>query len=314
MFGNEGLVVLDGDSRPLKSLFRDAMQRDIIDQVNKPLVDATNEGLESLGYKTQVFCRDINFFYLENGVRSRIEKSGDKFNVVDTNLSFSSDQIRKLIQDEPEKFSPNVILRPLYEETILPNLAYVGGPAEVIYWLQLKEVFGQAGVPFPMLMPRNFGLIVDHEINRKFSKTGLELKDLFEEKNFLFNHWVLKNSLRNLTVGAERAEVSKIFDQLRERASSLDKSLAPFVAAEGQRTLNSLEKIERNLVRAEKRLHADKFRQIENVKDALFPNDSLQERYDNFLNFYQQDAHFIQKLLDFFDPFDFQFHILRYTA
>jgi len=94
----------------------------------------------------------------------------------------------------------------------------------------------------------------------------------------------------------------------------LDKSLAPFVAAEGQRTLNSLEKIERNLVRAEKRLHADKFRQIENVKDALFPDDNLQERYDNFLNFYQQDAHFIQKLLDFFDPFDFQFHILRYTA
>ncbi|HEX6227246.1 MAG TPA: bacillithiol biosynthesis BshC, partial [Chryseolinea sp.] len=161
---------------------------------------------------------------------------------------------------------------------------------------------------------RNFGLIVGHEINRKFLKTGLELKDLFEEKNYLFNHWVLKNSLRNLTVGAEREQVSQIFDQLRERASSLDKSLAPFVAAEGQRTLNSLEKIERNLVRAEKRLHADKFRQIENVKDALFPNENLQERTDNFLNFYQQDPHFLQKLLDYLDPFDFQFYILRYTT
>ena len=313
LFGTEGVVILDGDARPLKGLFRDEMKRDIIDGINKPIVDATNEGLENLDYKTQVFCRGINFFYLENGVRNRIEKVEDKFRVVDTNLSFSTEQINKLIQDEPEKFSPNVILRPLYEETILPNLAYVGGPAEVIYWLQLKEMFRHAGVPFPILMPRNFALIMDHEINRKFSKTGLELKDLFEEKNFLFNHWVLKNSLRNLTVGAERAEVSKIFDQLRERASSLDKSLAPFVAAEGQRTLNSLEKIERNLVRAEKRLHADKFRQIENVKDALFPNESLQERYDNFLNFHQQDPHFIQKLLDFFDPFDFQFNILRYT-
>jgi bacillithiol biosynthesis cysteine-adding enzyme BshC len=313
LFGREGLVVLDGDSRSLKSLFRDAMEGDIVDQVNKSLVDATNAALESLGYKTQVYCRDINFFYLENGIRSRIERGDNEFKVIDTNLSFSTEQIKKLIQDEPEKFSPNVILRPLYEETILPNLAYVGGPAEVIYWLQLKDVFKQAGVVFPILMPRNFGLIVGHDINRKFSKTGLELKDLFEEKNFLFNHWVLKNSLRNLTVGAERAEVSKIFDQLRERASSLDKSLAPFVAAEGQRTLNSLEKIERNLVRAEKRLHADKFRQIENVKDALFPNDNLQERSDNFLNFYQQDPHFIQKVLDYFDPFDFQFHILRYT-
>lgn len=157
-------------------------------------------------------------------------------------------------------------------------------------------------------------MIMDHEINRKFSKTGLELKDLFEEKNYLFNHWILKNSVRNLTVGAERAEVTRIFDQLRERASSLDKSLAPFVAAEGQRTLNSLEKIERNLVRAEKRLQADKFRQIENVKDALFPGGGLQERTENFLTFYQQDPHFIQKLLDYFDPLDFQFNVLRYSV
>ena len=234
--------------------------------------------LKTWGIKRRFFAGISIFFTWKMVFVTGSRKSDNEFKVIDTDLSFSSDQIKKLIQEEPEKFSPNVMLRPLYEETILPNLAYVGGPAEVIYWLQLKEVFGHAGIPFPMLMPRNFGMIVDHEINRKFSKTGLELKDLFEEKNYLFNHWVLKNSSRNLTVGAERAEVSKIFDRLRERASSLDKSLAPFVAAEGQRTLNSLEKIERNLVRAEKRLHEDKFRQIENVKDALFPNDSLQER------------------------------------
>lgn len=313
LFGSEGLIVLDGDSRSLKSLFREAMEKDIFDAANKSIVDTTNAGLEALGYKTQVFCRDINFFYLDHGVRGRIEKKGDEYKVVDTDLSFSGDAIKSLIQEEPEKFSPNVILRPLYQETILPNLAYVGGPAEVIYWLQLKEVFNQAAVPFPILMPRNFGMIISHEINRKFSKTGLELKDLFEEKNYLFNHWLLKHSVRNLTVGAERAEVTKIFDQLRDRVSALDKSLAPFVAAEGQRTLNSLEKIERNLVRAEKRVHADKFRQIENVKDALFPGDGLQERSDNFLNFYQQDPHFIKKLLNYFDPLDFQFNILIYT-
>jgi len=314
LFGSEGLLVLDADSRSLKQLFRDDMRRDILEQSYKPVVDVTNTGLEELGYKTQVFCRDINFFYLDNGVRSRIEKDGDQYKVIDTGLSFSLEEIKKLIQDEPEKFSPNVILRPLYQEAILPNLAYIGGPAEVIYWLQLKEVFSRAGVPFPIVMPRSFGMIMDHEINRKFTKTGLELKDLFEEKNYLFNHWVLKNSVRNLTVGQEREEVTRIFDQLRERASSLDKSLAPFVAAEGQRTLNSLEKIERNLVRAEKRLQADKFRQIENVKDALFPGGGLQERTDNFLAFYQQDPHFIQKLLDYFDPLDFQFNILRYSA
>ena len=196
---------------------------------------------------------------------------------------------------------------------ILPNLAYVGGPAEVIYWLQLKEVFDHFNTPFPMLMPRNFGMVMDHETARKFSKTGLELKDLFEEKNYIFNHWVLKHSPRNLTIGAERTEINKIFELLKERAESIDKTLSPFVGAEGKRATNSLEKIERKLLRAEKRLHSDKLRQIEAVKDALFPNGSLQERTDNYLNFYQRDPEFIQRLLETFDPFDFQFNILAYS-
>ncbi len=313
LFGGEGLIVLDGDSRSLKGLFKRQMLSDIMNGTNKPIVDATNTDLEGLGYKPQVFCREINFFYLDNGIRNRIERHDDNFKVVDTDLSFTEAEIKKLVDEEPEKFSPNVILRPLYQETILPNLAYVGGPAEVIYWLQLTGVFKDAEVVFPIIMPRNFAMIMDHEINRKFAKTGLEIKDLFEEKNYLFNHWVLKHAVRNLTVGGERVEIEKIFDHLGERASQLDTSLAPFVAAERQRALNSLEKIERNLIRAEKRLHDDKFRQIEHVKDSLFPNGELQERFENFLAFYQQDPHFIQRLLDNFDPFDFQMHVIRYS-
>jgi bacillithiol biosynthesis cysteine-adding enzyme BshC len=312
LFGSEGVVVLDPDSRALKILFKTVMRKDILENVNKPLVERTNASLERLGYKTQIFCRDINFFYLDHEVRARIEKKDDRFKVIDTDLSFSRDEMERLIEEEPEKFSPNVILRPLFQEVILPNLAYIGGPAEVIYWLQLKEVFTYFGALFPILLPRNFGMIVNAEMDRKFSKTGLEFKDLFEEKNYLFNHWVLKNAPRNLTVGVERATVAKVFDELKERAVTIDRSLAPFVAAQGQRALNSLEKIERKLIRAEKRLHTDKFRQIDAVKDVLFPGGSLQERTDSFLNFCQEDPQFIQKLIDTFDPFDFQFHILRY--
>lgn len=314
LFGSEGLIVIDADDRALKSQFTDVMKQDILQNVNKEIVDNTNMSLESLGYKAQVFCRDINLFYLTDGLRSRIEKQGDQYKILDSNLSYSTEEIEKLITDEPEKFSPNVILRPLYQEMILPNLAYVGGPAEVIYWLQLKAVFNRFQTPFPILMPRNVGMVMDHEIALKFSKTGLESKELFEEKNYLFNHWVLKHSPRNLTVGTERIEISKIFESLGIRAESIDKTLVPFVGAEGKRALNSLEKIERKLLRAEKRLHADKLRQIEAVKDALFPAGALQERTDNFLNFYQRDPDFIKKLLNTFDPFDFKFNILAYTS
>ncbi|HEY9489800.1 MAG TPA: bacillithiol biosynthesis BshC, partial [Chryseosolibacter sp.] len=127
------------------------------------------------------------------------------------------------------------------------------------------------------------------------------------------NHWMLKNSQKNLSVGAERETIMEIYTNLRKRAESIDKTLGPFTSAEGTRVMNGLEKIERKLLRAEKRLHSDKLRQIEEVKDALFPNGSLQERVDNFLNFYQHDKQFISKLITCFDPFDYQFNVITCT-
>ena len=165
-----------------------------------------------------------------------------------------------------------------------------------------------------MLMPRNFALVVDHTIQRKLEKTGLQLKHYFEDKNFLFNHWTLKNSRTNLTVGAERDTIHKIYSDLKQRAESIDKTLGPFAGAEGTRVINGLERIERKLLHAEKRYHSDKLRQVEAVKDALFPGGSLQERVDNFLNFYQQDKDFLRKLIQYLDPFDYEFNVLTYEG
>jgi len=309
LFGKDGLIVVDADHKDLKSLFRNVIREDVLRNNIKKLVDQTDEDLTALGYKTQIYCRDINFFLLDESRRDRIERNEQDFILVDTEKRFARSEIEKLIESAPEKFSPNVILRPLYQEVILPNLAYIGGPAEIIYWLQLKQVFDHFKTPFPILMPRNFGMVMDHTLVRKFEKTGLELKDLFEEKNYIFNHWTLKNTSHDLTVGKERDILREVFEKLKARAGSIDQTLAPFVGAEGKRALNSIEKIEQKLLRAEKRLHSDKLRQIEAVKDALFPNGSLQERSDNFLNFYQQNPGFIQMLLDNFDPFDFMFNI-----
>jgi bacillithiol synthase len=121
---------------------------------------------------------------------------------------------------------------------------------------------------------------------------------------------VLRHSKHDLTVGSERSTLQHIFDGLKHRAEAIDKSLGQFLAAEGKRAMNSLERIEKKMLRAEKRVHAEKLKQIDYVKDALFPNGGLQERTDNFLNFYQKDPAFIEKLLNIFDPFDFNFHVI----
>lgn len=314
LFSKAGVVVIDGDSARLKSLFTRVIKDDIITGGTKHCVDETTQQLEALGYKTQVYCRDINFFYLEDGLRSRIEKKGDRYAVIDTAISFSGEEILKEIDSSPEKFSPNVILRPLYQEIILPNLAYTGGPAEIVYWLQLKALFSNYQIPFPVLLPRNFALVIDSHSIKKIEKTSLEITELFREKNDLFNYWVTTHSHHDLSVDAERISVNRIFNDLKQRAENIDKTLSLLVAAENKRAMNSLDKIERKLLKAEKRIHKERLGQIEAVKETLFPNGNLQERSDNFLNFFQSDPLFIQKLIHYFDPFDFRFNILLYQS
>ena len=310
LFGEYGLIVVDGDDRHLKGLFARVIEDDLFQHTASQKVEATTRGLEQLGYHTQVNARQVNFFYLENGIRSRIERKGDAFSVVDTELSFTGAQIKSLIQNEPEKFSPNVILRPLYQEVILPNLAYVGGPAELVYWLQLKDMFQAFGVPFPILMPRNFAMVVDEATQKKFLKTGLEIRDLFEEKNFLFNQWVAKNSQHDLSLGKELEKLKVLYQSVQHQAAQIDPTLTKLVAAKNKRALDDLERIEKKMLKAEKRRHQDKLRQIETVKDALFPNGSLQERTDSFLNFYQGNLGFVSELARQLRPFDFRFNVL----
>jgi uncharacterized protein YllA (UPF0747 family) len=159
-------------------------------------------------------------------------------------------------------------------------------------------------------MPRNFAMVMDEPSLRKFEKTGLELKDLFEDKNYLFNHWVAKNSKSNWTISNELSQVKQIFEEIAVKASAIDATLIKHVAAQAKRSTQSIEAIEAKMLRAEKRKHTDKLGQLASIKDFLFPNGSPQERVDNFLNFYQQDPVFLQTLFQHFDPFDFRFNIL----
>jgi len=201
LFANEGVVVVDADHPKLKQILTPVMKADILNNSPAGLVNQTNLQLEKSGYHPPVNARDINFFYLKDALRARIEKRGETFHILDSKLSFSQQEIQARIESNPEEFSPNVILRPLYQEMILPNLAYVGGPAELVYWLELKKVFDHFEQPFPILMPRNFALVVDAPTDRKMKKTGIDLKLFFAQKNFIFNHWVLQNTTQELTIG-----------------------------------------------------------------------------------------------------------------
>jgi bacillithiol biosynthesis cysteine-adding enzyme BshC len=311
LFGKEGLLIVDADDQALKSCFTQVIEDDIINHSAKIEADNKTAALEELGYKSQIFPRDINFFYLTNELRERIEKEGDTYKVLNTDISFSEQEIKEKIQANPECFSPNVVLRPLYQEMILPNLAYIGGPAEVAYWLQLKGVFDHYKVPFPILLPRNFAMVINKSNGKKFNKLGLSHQDIFKHEHELRATFVKENAEVNLEFDQEIKALEKVFDGILDKAVAIDASLKGFIGAETQRMVKQIDNIKKRLKKAEESKQETEVNQLLNLKDKLFPNGGAQERIENFMSFYLNNPDFIKELMHFFDPLDFTYNVLE---
>ena len=311
LFGEEGLVVVDADNHQLKRLFIPVIEADVLENSTSEKVDQTNKELELQGISTQINARDINFFYLDEGIRSRIVKEEDRYKVLDTYISFSAEEIKSLIQQQPEKFSPNVVLRPLYQETILPNLAYIGGPAEVVYWLQLKGVFDYHSTPFPMIMPRNFGMVINQNMNRLIGKLNLDsLRNIFLSQHELEEMVLHDQTVADLSYSEQLKQLQSVYSEIQNKAQKVDPTLVEHIEALKVKAENLVGKAEKKLIRAEKRNHEISINRVGRIKEELFPNNGLQERTDNFLNFYHVNPNFISELLNQFDPFNYRFNIL----
>lgn len=310
LFGSDGLVIVDADNRELKQLFSGTIKEEIISNNSFALVNKTSALLDEKGFDTQVHAREINIFYLENNLRERIVREGDNYKINNTELVFTEAQLLSEIDTNPENFSPNVILRPLYQETILPNLAYIGGPAEIIYWLQFKAVFDHYKIAFPILIPRNFVLYLNKGASAKLDKLSLKIEDLFTTEEKLKNDYLIKISGGEFKLTEEQEEIKKIFSSIKEKAGLIDKTMEAPVMAELQKSLKILDELEKRLRKADERKNETVITQLLSLKAKLFPNNGLQERHDNFLSFFINDPKFIQTIKETIDPFNFTFYII----
>lgn len=309
LFGDHGIVVLDADDPQLKKSLRTVIVDDLVKHSAHHMVQESTERLQQLGYSSQVHPREINLFYMEDGLRSRIVQKSGQYHVLDTDLAFTQEEITALAESHPERFSPNVVLRPVYQEMMLPNLAYIGGPAEMAYWLQLKSTFDHFGVPYPVLMPRNFALVVGRAQHKKMEKLGFRAQDLFRDIQALKEEYMLKNAQHDFEVDDERQGIQKIFAAMQEKAGAIDPTLRGFVGSEEASTMKSLQNIEKRLKRAVEQNEQTAMKQIDSLYDKLFPGGAPQERTDNFLNFFINDPGFIQGLKRGLDPFDMRYHV-----
>lgn len=312
LFGEHGLVVLLPDNSELKRQMIPVFKDDLLNQTASGIVETTAERLSSAGYKVQANPREINLFYLKNDIRERIEKRNAQYSILNSQLSFKVEELLQELNEHPQRFSPNVILRGLYQETILPNLAFIGGGGETAYWLQLKDLFDHYKVPFPMLVLRNSFMIVEKKWQEKISKLGFTIEDFFLSQEELLNRIVLNESKNEVKLNGSLTELEKMYENFKKQASAVDSSLEKHVEALKLRTVHRLQELEKKMLRAEKRKFADQQRQINTIKEHLFPGNGLQERYDNVSYYYAKwGKDLIHKLYEHSLKLEQEFVILR---
>ena len=286
IFSRYGLVILNPDHKRLKAKFAPMIRKEILDQVSAPLVKDTQSKIESLGYKTQAFARDINLFYLQDGSRERIELIDGSYQIVNTDLTFTEEEILIELDNHPERFSPNVIMRPLYQETILPNLAYIGGGGELAYWIERKSQFEAFGVFFPALIRRASAMLLTGGNAKNMSKLNISINDIFREEDSLIADLVEAESTVELDLTDEVESINKVFQSIADRAKVIDPTLEGKVLAEGTKQLKVVEQLESRLRRTIKAQQETQVNKIRKIKSSLFPNNGLQERHDNFFQYY----------------------------
>lgn len=285
LFGKYGVVVVDGNSKELKAGFSDYFKKDIFDQIPSKAVSDTITKFNHLKYDVQVNPREINCFYMDNGTRARIEKSGEVYNVVGTDINFTKEQLTILIQTQPEKISPNVVLRPCYQQMILPNLAYVGGPGELAYWLEYKKLFEAMNLFFPVLTPRKFVTLIDNNLLNKLNKLGFEMENVLENEQEMVKIY-LEKSNKTFNLEEYKKSIESLFQNISAEMSKIDNTLVASADAEKQKNLNSIAALEQKTIRAIKTKSDTQVNQIKNIKSKLYPNGVPQERVENFSAYY----------------------------
>jgi bacillithiol biosynthesis cysteine-adding enzyme BshC len=285
LFGEFGLVVLIPDNAKLKTAFRSVVEKELTEEFSHTIVADTIAVLEK-NYKVQAGGRDLNLFYLINDKRERIELQQENYEVKTLGLSFSKEEILQELDQHPERFSANVILRGAFQETVLPNIVFIGGGGELAYWLELKNVFVAVGIPYPVLMLRNSFLLITKEQSAKWQKLGFTELDLFAQELDLLNTLVKRETTNQVNLTAELQQARDFYSHLRTVTDAVDSTLSEHLLALEKQALKKLTALEKKILRAERWKYQVQQQQIAAIKQALFPNKNLQERVDNFSLYY----------------------------
>jgi bacillithiol biosynthesis cysteine-adding enzyme BshC len=308
LFGSFGLVILDGDEEAFKTAFKPIFKQELTTRFSYQEVVRTNNKLASNNLKIQVHPREINLFFLGENKRERIIANETDFQIGDDN--FTATEILDLLEKYPASFSPNVVLRPLYQEFILPNICYVGGVGELSYWIQLKSTFEKAAIPYPMLQARSSVIWLEKSILEKLSQLNFEITEIFKSSAELKKEFLLNNEEETIDFTLQNFQFNQFKSDLIHKTELIDPSIKSWMEAEFTRMEKQVDTLKNRLEKSVKSKHEKALKSIEQVKEKLFPGNGMQERSFNFFQFCS-DGNYKKRLENLYEELQpFQSEIL----
>lgn len=278
LFDEYGVLMLDADHPDLKAVFQPVLRAELLDSVAHEQISDQSQKLDEARYKQQISPRDINLFYLDEKGRDRIDRDGEDFLILNRDQKISRKDLLALVETHPGRFSPNVSLRPLYQEMILPNLAYFGGWGEISYWLQLKSIFDKFDVNFPLLMPRFSATIFTKSQLEAWQNFGFEMPDIQSSVFDLYRTYLphIWDDSQLLTKNQE------LLAHLDALTRYIEADISPTLARSGlalrahiQKKLNRIHKKAEKVMRNR---FPKPFQEIEQLKLSIQPDGAVQER------------------------------------
>lgn len=287
IFGDKGIIILNPTTSELKKDFTPIFYDDVFENKIFQLAQNTITYLEKNHYHIQANPQKINTFYIHQNKRYLIQNENDQFKLKGTDIFFSENELKNLLEQHPDRFSPNVLLRPLFQQTILPNIAYIGGTAEISYWLTLKQIFQSYSIPYPILLQRPILFLLPKNIERKINKLNITLEDIFNNDIHQLAYKILDKNNLSVHFDEQKHQVEKIFNAFIKQVQNIELTLISTINAELTKTLKSIEIIEHKINKAIKQKNETIQQQISDIYNNFFPQNIMQDRIWNIAFAYQ---------------------------
>ncbi len=288
LFEKYNILYFNPDEPNAKKLFSEFIEKELDHNIVKTNSEKSIISIKNLGYEPQAYTHDINLFYLRDQYRTLIQKVNNQFITKDKKYQWTESQLKNEMQNTPEHFSPNVVFRPLFQEFLFPNLIFVGGGAEIAYWMQLKDVFINSSIPYPILWRRFSAIIYSQQIQTKIKELGLEIEDFHESSEYIFQKYLTYNSNFKALLEQSSDQLMSALNHHQSLSFGLEKSIENSITSDIIKLKQQVDQMNSKLIKAEKQKHENVQKKIEKIKEQLYPQHNLQERTECGIQYYLQ--------------------------